>query len=104
MPGKAPRQKGDRAERAIVKLLQVAGLDAKRVPLSGSVAGYPGDVCVKLGNREWCLEIKSRKDFATLYKWLDDRDALVLKANRREPLLIVRLADILTFLEEDQRD
>jgi Holliday junction resolvase len=34
--GRASRQKGDRAERAIVKVLQDHGFAAERVPLSGS--------------------------------------------------------------------
>lgn len=96
--GRAPRQKGDRLERAVVKQLQAAGLDAKRVPLSGSAVGYPGDVCVKVGGRELTLECKNRKDFATLYGWLKDRDALILKADRKDPLVVLRLADVLGLL------
>ena len=48
MSGKAPRQKGDRLERAIVATLKAHGIEAKRVPLSGSVKGYPGDVVATL--------------------------------------------------------
>ena len=96
--GKAPRQKGDRLERAVVKLLQDAGLDAKRVPLSGSAAGYPGDICVKIAGRELTLECKSRKDFATLYGWLTDRDALILKADRKDPLVVLKLESVLEQL------
>lgn len=99
MSGRAPRQKGNRVEREVVKQLQGAGLDAKRVPLSGSAAGYPGDVCVKLKGRELCVEVKARADFKTLYGWLQGRDALVLKADRREPLIVIRLQDLLDILE-----
>lgn len=99
MSGRAPRQKGDRAERDLVKRLQAAGLDAKRVPLSGSAKGYPGDVAVRLGDRELCLEVKSRADFKTLYGWLEHRDALVLKADRKDPLVVLKLSDALTLLE-----
>lgn len=98
MSGRAPRQKGDRLERAVVTLLRAHGLDAKRVPLSGSAAGYPGDVCVKLRDRELCVECKSRKDFATLYGWLEGRDALILKGDRKEPLIVIRLEDVLEHL------
>ena len=101
MSGRAPRQKGDRLERAVVKTLQDAGLDAKRVPLSGSAAGYPGDICVKIAGRELTLECKSRADFKTLYSWLENRDALILKADRKAPLLVVRLDDMLTFIGAD---
>jgi hypothetical protein len=95
MSGRAPRRKGDRLERAVVKQLQAAGLGAKRVPLSGSAAGYPGDVCVELAGRELTLECKSRRDFATLYGWLTGRDALILKGDRKDPLLVVRLSSAL---------
>lgn len=97
MSGRAPRQKGDRLERAVVKLFQDAGLEAKRVPLSGSAKGYPGDVCVKIADHELTLECKSRKDFATLYGWLENRDALILKADRKEPLRVVKLANALSY-------
>lgn len=97
--GRSPRQKGDRLERAVVNQLQAAGLAAKRVPLSGSVQGYPGDVSVTLAGRELCVEVKSRKDFKTLYGWLENRDALILKADRKDPLLVLRLDDVLELIE-----
>jgi Holliday junction resolvase len=37
--GRGSRQKGDRLERAIVKLLQSHGLGAERIPMSGSAGG-----------------------------------------------------------------
>lgn len=98
-PGRAPRQKGDRLERAIVATLKAHGIDADRVPLSGSAAGYPGDVRAVIGGQELTLECKSRKDFATLYGWLQDRDGLVLKADRKEPLLVLRLDTALELIE-----
>jgi Holliday junction resolvase len=98
MSGRAPRQKGDRAERAVVLLLRNHGIEARRVPLSGSAAGYPGDVHAVLGGREMTLEVKSRKDYKTLYDWLEDRDGLVLKADRKEALIVMRLDDLLDIM------
>ncbi len=99
MSGKSPRQKGDRLEREVVKLLEAAGIPAKRVPLSGSARGYPGDITATLpGLGEACLECKSRKDFKTLHAWLEHRDAVILKADRKEPLMVLRLADFLRAL------
>jgi Holliday junction resolvase len=37
--GRAPRDKGNRLERAIVRLAQDYGLGAERMPLSGAVGG-----------------------------------------------------------------
>jgi hypothetical protein len=95
---KSPKRKGDRLEREVVKLLQAAGVPARRVPLSGSMAGYPGDVVVTVAGRDHVLECKSRKDFKTLYGWLQYRDALILKADRKEPLMVLRLSDFLKAL------
>ena len=91
--GKAPREKGDRFERAIVRLLQDHGIGAERIPLSGSIGGsYSGDISVPCIDRDLVVEAKSRNTgFRQLYKWLEGRDALVLKSDRCEPLVILRL-------------
>ena len=44
MGGKASRDKGNRDERDVVNTLDKAGLVAWRVPFSGAMANYPGDV------------------------------------------------------------
>lgn len=91
--------KGARCERATVKLIQAAGFQAERVPLSGAIEWLPGDVTATLpALGEVVLECKSRKDFATLHRWLEHRDGLVLKADRREPLMVLRLGDFLKVL------
>lgn len=100
--GKSPRQKGDRLEREVVKALIEAGIKAKRVPLSGSVNGYPGDVLATLpGLGETVLECKSRKA-STLYSWLEGRDGLIVKGDRKEPLIVCRLEDFLKLVPKIQ--
>jgi Holliday junction resolvase len=90
--GRAPRQKGNRAERALVKLLQAYGLPATRVPLSGSARGYPGDISVSVLGVDRVVEVKVRRTgFQTFYKWLEGRDLLIVKADRCEPLAVVPL-------------
>jgi hypothetical protein len=91
MTGCASRQKGNRLERAIVRLLQDQGFGAERVPLSGSAGGsYCGDISVPLLGIDRTIECKARANgFRELYPWLDGRDALIVKAGRREPLVIV---------------
>jgi hypothetical protein len=91
--GKASRQKGNRAERAIVKFLQGRGFAAERVPLSGSVGGsYLGDVTVPILNVDRVVEVKCRADgFRELYRWLIDRDILIVRADRNEPLVVLPL-------------
>jgi hypothetical protein len=91
--GRRPRDKGNRAERALVRLLQGRGFAAERVPLSGSAGGrFGGDVTVPLLGVDRCVEVKVRgTGFGQLYDWLEGRDLLVARADRREPLVILPL-------------
>jgi hypothetical protein len=91
--GRKSRDKGNRAERALVRALQDKGLAAERVPLSGSAGGsYCGDLTVPLLGRDHIVEVKVRADgFRQLYDWLNGRDLLVVKADRREPLVVLPL-------------
>ncbi len=91
--GRASRQKGNRVERAIVKALQEFGLAAERVPLSGSAGGsYLGDLTVPVLGVDRVVEVKARATgFAQLYSWLEARDILIVKADRRAPLVILPL-------------
>jgi len=89
--GRASRQKGNRAERALVRALQDRGFAAERVPLSGAAGGrYCGDLTVPLLGVDRTVEVKVRaRGFAQLYDWLDGRDLLVVRADRRDPLVIL---------------
>jgi Holliday junction resolvase len=93
MSGKASRDKGNRAERAIVKFLLAHGFNAERVPLSGSAGGsYPGDLTLRILDATRVVEVKARaKGFRQLYAWLVDRDILIVRADRSEPLVILPL-------------
>jgi Holliday junction resolvase len=89
--GRASRDKGNRAERAIVKYLQDRGFKAERVPLSGAAGGsYVGDIILHALGIDLCTEVKCRANgFSRLYDWLEGRDLLVIKADRRAPLLVL---------------
>lgn len=95
MSGKRSRDKGCRFERALTTTLISHGIPAKRVPLSGAMAGFKGDVLAEIAGIERAFECKARKDgFREIYGWLDENDhvwALAIKADRR-PTLIVQLA------------
>jgi hypothetical protein len=87
--GRASRQKGNRAERAIVRAPQDKGFAAERVPISGSAGGkYCGDLTVPTIGRDKVRGI----GFSRLYEWLNSRDMLVVRADRKEPLVVVPLA------------
>jgi Holliday junction resolvase len=91
--GRASRDKGNRFERAIVRLLQDQGLAAERVPLSGAAGGsYCGDLTVSVLGQDLVVEAKARATgFSQLYAWLEGRDVLVIKADRRDALVILPL-------------
>ncbi len=91
--GRAPRRKGQRVERVLVRSLQAHGFAAERMPLSGAAGGrFSGDVVIPLMGRDLCVEVKARADgFRELYSWLNERDVLIVKADRQEPLVVVRL-------------
>lgn len=100
MGGKASRDKGNRFERALVIAMNAVGLDAKRVPLSGAAAGFPGDVHYHEQGDLKVMECKCRKKgFGDLYEWLDEPtvDRLAIKRDGREPLIVFRLADYLAL-------
>lgn len=91
--GRRSRDKGNRTERALVRILQDYGFGAERVPLSGAAGGsYVGDVTIPLLGADRVIEVKARADgFRELYRWLEERDILIVKADRREPLVVVPL-------------
>ena len=90
--GRSPRQKGNREERHLIALLQNAEIAGERVPLSGSAGGkYAGDLSIPLLGIDRVAEVKVRggRGFAQLYKWIDGRDLLIVRADRCEPLVII---------------
>jgi hypothetical protein len=93
MSGHRSRAKGVRTERSIVNALQANGIAAVRGPLSGAVGGcFEGNI-VPLMGRDLCVQVKARADgFRELYCWLNERDVLIVKPDRKEPLVVVRLS------------
>ena len=44
-------------------------------------------------DRDLCVEVKCRgQGFRELYSWLNGRDVLIVKADRQEPLVVLRLS------------
>ena len=98
MPNRS-KQKGDRCERQIVELLRSHGLNAFRVPLSGSCTGFRDDIEIRAPNRTWRLESKARgTGFGSIYRWLTGADILVLRADRQRPLVVVDLEEFAELL------
>ena len=91
--GRASREKGNRTECAIVRILQEHGFAAERVPLSGAAHGrFGGDVSVPLLGADRRVEVKCRGNgFRQLYDWLEGHHFLIVRADRRELLVVIPL-------------
>lgn len=105
--GRASRDKGNRAERALVRFLQDHGFAAERVPLSGSMRGrFGGDISVPILGVDRRVEVKVRANgFRELYRWGAGADLLIIRADRLEPLVVIplRLAADIAYAAERQR-
>jgi Holliday junction resolvase len=90
MSGRRSRDKGNRTERAIVRLLRAQGIAAMKI--SGMYK--PGaDISMSLLGSDRAVEVKCRAaGFRQLYDWLQQRDVLIIKSDRRDPLVVVRLS------------
>ncbi len=93
---RASRDKGARAEREIVHRHRELGVHAERVPLSGAAGGrFSGDVEVySFGTDEDPLvtEVKARRQaagFKMIEAWLGGNDALFLRRDRADPLVVL---------------
>lgn len=65
------------------------------MPLSGAAGGsFAGDIKVEFGHGVKILEAKARSHgFQQIYQWLGVNFGLVIRADRSEPLLVLRLSD-----------
>lgn len=85
---RASRNKVSRAERALVRFLQDHGFGAERVTQGGAAGG----VTFPLLAVDRVVEVKARADgFRELYRWLEERDILLVKADRKEALVVIPL-------------
>jgi hypothetical protein len=97
MSGARHRRKGDRIEREIVDRHRKLGVHAERYPLSGAsrFRGSAHDIDIYLFGCDEApivCEVKSRKNgtgFAMIEQWLADYDALFLRRNSVDPLVML---------------
>jgi hypothetical protein len=90
MSGCPSRDKGASTERAIVRLLQGQGVPAKKISCARCVGA---DLRVPILGVDRAIEVKRpAAGFRQLYDWLRDRDVLIVKADRQEPLVVLRMS------------
>ena len=102
--GKFSRDKGYRVENNLRKqILKHEKMECIRIPLSGG-ASIRGDLIFnKIGGEKWYAEVKSRADgFKNIYKWKDNHEVLIIKADNKKALAIVDLDDLCTLIEEQR--
>ncbi|SDY22579.1 hypothetical protein [Thermoactinomyces sp. DSM 45892] len=92
--GRSQRDKGLRAEREFAKLI-----GGERVPLSGAAGGsYTGDV---IGlNCRWECKVRGN-GFKQIYGWLEGNDALAIKADRKEWLVVMPISQFKDMLNSE---
>jgi hypothetical protein len=91
------RAKGDRIEREIVERHRALGIRAERYPLSGAsrFRGSGHDVDIYIFGDEAApaaAEVKGRKSgagFVTLEKWLGEYDALFLRRDNADAMVVL---------------
>jgi len=106
MPGRYSRNKGAQFERDIVNDCRRRGLAAERIPLSGAMGGsFGGDVRLTICDRTLKIECKILANgFKFLYDKLSGNDALVIRADRKDPLIVMTLSSYLdTFSPKESK-
>jgi hypothetical protein len=95
--GRRSRDKGNRTERQLVELHQGLGIHCERYPLSGASrfrgSGHDLDLYV-CGRDEapFVCEVKARRSgagFTTLEKWLGEYDALFLRRDHSDAMVVL---------------
>ena len=89
------KDKGRRLENMVADYLTDNGIPSQRVPLSGSLQGYPGDVVIGTCEHPTAqIECKNRESMSKqLWEWLEGNDYLVIKRNQCKPLVVMTMED-----------
>lgn len=77
------RQKGQRFEREFASMLRRKGIEASRMPLSGSMSHFKSDIFAAI---PWSMELKHQEKLSVWSWW----DKAVADAGMKEPLLVFR--------------
>jgi hypothetical protein len=90
MSGRHSRNKGQRGELALVHLLQDNSFAAEKI---SGLYKRGADISVPLLGVDRIVEVKIRADgFRELYRWLNERDLLIVRSDRHEPLVVLPMS------------
>jgi hypothetical protein len=81
-----------RIEHELADLLCQLDLSCARAPLSGAIGGaWSGDLDLELHGHIAKIQVKARREFRALNRWLGGADLLLLKADRQDPIVVLSL-------------
>jgi Holliday junction resolvase len=88
------KRKGAGFELEVLRRLQACGLVVEKMPLSGALPNYSGDIAASIRGAIRKLECKRRgRAFGTLYSLMGQSYALVIRDDHTDPLVVLRLDD-----------
>jgi hypothetical protein len=88
-PTYRPTLAGARTERTIVRLLQGQGIPATKISRAWCACA---DLRVPILGVDRAVDKCCAAGFRQIYDWLNQRDLLVVKADRQEPLVVLRMS------------
>ncbi len=90
------KRKGSAFELEIARAFQDCGIAAEKMPLSGALPDYPGDVTAAVRGVDRSFQCKRRaRAFSTLYGYLSGAYAAIIRDDRTETLVVMRLTDFM---------
>jgi len=104
--GKSNARKGRDHENNTVKELMRAGIPARRVPLSGAIDGWPGDIQFGIGEMV-PGQVKfsgDKRGQGQIRRWIIDHFALFLRAPNEETLVVLRLKDFMGMYKDSREE
>ena len=91
------RRKGARIELDVLHQLQDAGLTCEKLSYAWKKTH---DVKLGMLGRDNKMEIKCRANgFATIYKWLEPVDLLILRRDRSEALAVMPISTLIELIK-----
>ena len=91
------RRKGARVELEVLHGLQDAGVSCEKLSYAWKKTH---DVRLTMLGRDAKLEVKCRANgFATIYKWLKPVELLILKRDRSEALVTMRMSTLIELIK-----
>ena len=95
--GAMSRRKGARIELSVLHALQDAGIDCEKL---SRMYLKTHDLRLPMLGRDAKMEVKCRANgFKTIYEWIKPVELLVLRADRKEPLVVRPMKTLIELIK-----